>query len=733
MPSGASCGDPMSRSDPIDPAVTRPSEHRVEGFDPLLECLLAMARAHGRPATADTLMAGLPLANALLTPEMFPRAAARAGLAAKLVTRALPALTNLVLPAVLVLKGGGALVLLERIDEKRVRVLQPESGGEVALSVEALAEAYDGRVIFVRPEARFDIRSGQSTLPRARHWFWGTFASSWPIYSEVLVASLLINLFALAMPLFTMNVYDRVVPNRVMETLWALSIGLLIVFVFEFVIRSLRAYFVDNAGKRIDLVLSATIFEKVMAIRMEARPPSVGAFASQLSDFEAFREFITSTTITALVDIPFVLIFVVALFWIGGDLGWIAVVAIPIVILTSLAIQQSMRGLVEATQRLSAQRQATLVESLVGTETIRVIGASGPLQLRWEQVVGSLGRLALRSRILSMTAVNVATFSTQLSSLLVIVFGVYLMESESLTTGSLVACAILIGRALAPLGQIAQMLTRYHQSFSALRQIDHLMKLPVERSEDKTFLSRPPLRGAIEFRDMVFTYPNREAPALDKINLRIEAGERVGIIGKIGSGKSTLEKLILGLYEPTEGSILLDGTELRQLDPAAVRRHIGHVPQDVMLFFGSLRENITFGAPHADDAAILRAVKLSGLDEFTERSPQGLDLKVGERGEGLSGGQRQAVAIARAEILAPPILLLDEPTSAMDSGSEEKFKRRLEASLDGRTLLLVTHRYSLLSLVQRLVVIDGGRIVADGPRDTVLAALAGRKVHGAAP
>ena len=700
--------------------------------DPLLGCLLVVARMHERAASPDTLTAGLPLIDRRLTPELFLRAATRIGLVAQVVPRALDEISDLVLPAVLLLKGRGACVLVRRLGEARALVVQPESGGQVELSIAELREAYAGKVIFARPEHRFDARTEDSALPRAKHWFWGVVAQAWPLYSEVLVASLLLNLFALVMPLFTMNVYDRVVPNRVMETLWALAAGVIVVIGFDFVIRSLRGYFIDMAGKRIDLVLSSTIFEKVLGIRMAARPASVGSFASSVQEFEAFREFVTSATITTVVDLPFVLLFVATIFWIGGPIGWLVVLAIPLVVGVSLLLQRPIAALVQASYKFSAQRQAMLVESLVALETIKVVGAAGSLQRRWEQVIAQLGVLGLRSRMLSTMAVNFSSLITQLVNVAVVVYGIYLMESDALTTGSLIACTILAGRALAPLAQVAQLVTRYHQSRTALASISRLMELPVERPAEQSFLVRPRLTGAIEFRNVSFKYPGATVEALHDISFRIGAGERVGIIGRVGSGKTTIEKLILGLYQPDEGSVLLDGTELRQMDPAAVRRDIGYVPQDTMLFYGSVRDNITYGAPFVDDAAVLRAAQLGGVTEFVSRLPQGFDLVIGERGEGLSGGQRQAVVIARASLLDPPILLFDEPTSAMDSRSEEQFKARLEARLDGRTLVLVTHRPSLLSLVNRLIVVEGGRMVADGPREAVIAALAGGKINAVA-
>ena len=712
----------------VDPSWGLRSASRTVD-DPLLGCLLALATAFGRPASEDALTAGLPLVDHRLTPQLLLRAAARVGLSAKLVKRPLAAISDLVLPAILLLEGGQACVLVRKDAARTAQVILPESGtGEREIELEDLLQAYTGYTIFARPAHRFDERVADSAIPRPRHWFWDVVVQRWRIYGEVLVASLLINLFALVMPLFAMNVYDRVVPNHALETLWALAVGAGLVLGFDLLMRVLRGYYIDVAGKKIDVILSANIFEKVLGIQMKARPASVGAFASGLQEFEGFREFLTSATITTLIDLPFVVLFVVAIFWIAGPLGWVAVIALPLIIGVGLALQWPLSRVVQASYRLTAQRQATLVETLVGLETIKVMGAEGPVQRKWEGVIGEIAKLGLKSRLLSACAVNFSLFAQQLTYLAVIVFGVYLIADDKLTMGGLIACSILVGRAAAPLSQLAGLFTRYHHSRAALRSIDRLMTLPVERPPDKPFVHRPRLRGGIEFKSVSFSYPGQTSEVLNEVSFRIAPGERVAIIGRVGSGKTTIEKLIMGLYPPNSGAILIDGTDLRQIDPAALRRDIGYVPQDVVLFYGSVRDNIVLGAPHADDAAVLRAAEVAGVMEFVNRSASGFDLHVGERGEGLSGGQRQAIAIARAELLSPPVLLLDEPSSAADNRSEEQFKARLAAQLGGRTLMLISHRASLLTLVNRLIVIDQGRVIADGAKEQVLAALAGGKL-----
>lgn len=691
--------------------------------DPLLGCLIVLAKILKKPHSADSLIAGLPLVDNKLTPKLFSRAAERAGLSAKVVERRLHKISNLILPAVLLLKNSTSCVLLE-MNKTTAKVIFPETGeGEAEISVEDLKEQYTGFAIFIKAVHHFDNRVEETTIPRTGHWFWGTILRFWPIYGEVFLASILVNSFALASPLFIMNVYDRVVPNHAIETLWVLAIGVATVFVFDLLLRTLRGYFIDVAGKKADVILSSTIFEKVMGVRMESRSNSVGSFANNMHEFESFREFFTSATLTTIIDLPFAFLFIFVIWTIAGNLAFIPLALIPLGIIVSLIIQIPLGRTIQNLFKHSGQKSATLIETLTGLETIKSLGAESPVQRKWEQTIGSISRYGQRARILSSAAVNFTTFLQQMASVSVVVFGVYMISEGDLTMGALIASTILTGRALAPLGQVAGILTRYHQSKAALQSLNTMMDLPVERPSGREFLHRPQFKGGIEFKKVSFRYPEQPMDALSEISFSIKPGEKVAFIGRIGSGKSSIEKLILGLYEPQDGSILLDGTDIRQIDPADLRRNVGYAPQDVVLFFGSIRDNIALGKPFADDMAILKAAEISGVTEFVNRHPAGFDMPVGERGEGLSGGQRQSVTIARALLLDPPVLVLDEPTNAMDNSTEELFKAKLASELADKTLLLVTHKASLLSLVDRIIVLDNARIVADGPRDQVLSAL----------
>ena len=692
--------------------------------DPLLDCLLELTRIYGRPSTRAALVAGLPLEKGSLTPSLFGRAASRAGLSAKVVKRSLDRIDDVLLPAVLLLAGDEACVLLGWDESgQTARLLFPETGqGLHQMSRDDLAIRYNGIAIFARPHFRFDSRTPQVGDVKLRHWFWGALAEQMPIYRDVLGAALLINVMALAMPLFTMNVYDRVVPNRAMETLWVLALGVVLIIGVDMALRSLRGYFIDLAGARIDMKLSAAIMERVLGVRMEARP-AVGAFASNLRSFESVRDFITSASVTAFIDLPFALLFVLVIALIAWQLIIPVLLAILAVVIYAYVLQHKMHALSETTYRAGALRNATLIESLTALETIKTQGAEGLMQSKWEKTVSFVAGVNNQMRFLSAAATNGAMEIQQIVNVVVVIAGVYLIGDGKLSMGGLIACTMLTSRAVAPLGQMVGLLMQYHNAKVALTSLEQIMQNPVERPGDANFVHRPELKGNIEFRDVQFSYPNCQIAALKGLNCKINEGEKVVVIGRIGSGKTTLQKLLLGLYQPTGGAVSIDGVDLRQLDPADLRRNIGYVAQDVTLFYGTLRDNIAIGAPYADDATIVAAAEAGGLTEFVNRHPDGFDMMIGERGDSLSGGQRQGVAIARAFLMDPPILLLDEPTSAMDFSSEQQFKERLKVMAAHKTVLIVTHRNSLLDLATRVLVVDDGRIVADGPRDQVIQAL----------
>ena len=724
--------NPNANPPPAPGALPRLREDLVHP-DPLLDCLVEVCRLHGQAASRASLSAGLPLVDGRLNLELAERAAARVGMATKLQRVALARMDPAALPAILVLTGNLACVMLGWNDDGSARVLLPETGqGDVTLALDDLASRYTGVTLFVRPQFRFDSRTAGNETSRPGHWFWSALLAQRLVYRDILWAAALINLAALAFPMFSMNVYDRVVPNNAIETLWAMSIGIVLVLCADLFLRILRSHFVDEASARIDVQLSSVLMERVLGMRMSHRPESVGSFASNLRGFDQVREFVASGTVTALIDLPFALFFIIALVWISPWLALPAVVAFGLIVAGGWIVQHRQHQLAETTWRASAQRNALLIESLTGMETIKSQAAEGMVQARWERSNTFLSQVTLRMRALSSSTMYTTSWLVQLTGVAVVVIGVFLINDRQLSMGALIAATMLSSRALGPAGQIVGLLMQYQGARTALQGLNKLMALPVERPGTAegggTLIHRREFKGEIEFRNVRFAYPNSPGPALDGVSFRIAAGEHVALIGRVGSGKSTIQKLVAGLYQPTEGAVLIDGIDLRQLDPADVRRNLGYVSQEIMLFHGSLRDNIALGLPYADDSAVVAAAGVAAMSEFVNRHPRGFDMPVGERGELLSGGQRQQVGIARAVLHQAPILLLDEPTSAMDFSTESLVTSRLGAFITGKTMLLGTHRSAMLAVATRIIVIDNGRVVADGPRDEVMAALQSGKI-----
>lgn len=690
--------------------------------DPLLDCLVALTRLNGTPMSPEALLAGLPLAGPCLTPELFVRAAERAGMAARVVERPLARIPRLVLPAVLILDGGRDACILTALDgDDGAEIVVPAMGlGRKRLPLADLKQSYTGVAIFAHPVQRIDDRAGDLEAVLRGSWFWGTLLRHKRDYLQVFTASVMINLFVLATPLFVMNVYDRVVPNNAIETLWVLAAGAVTVFVFDFVFRMLRAYFVDGVGRRVDVLVSSRLFQHIMGIRLRVLPPSAGSFANNVREFETLREFFTSATLTALVDLPFAVLFLAMIFWIGGPLVYIPLLAIVPVVVVGLILQLPLTRLMKTNFAVAAQKHGVLVEAIDGLETIKSIGGEGVAQRKWEQAVGVVAATGQKAQMLSAVGVNFTFLMQQLVMIAMVVGGVYRIAENLLTLGGLVACTILSGRALLPLAQVAGLLSRYQHARMAYRSLSQLMALPVERPPGKTFLSHVKLEGNVELARVEFRYPGAPLPALDGCSFKVTKGERVAILGRVGSGKSTVAKLLMGLYQPDSGAVLVDGLDVNQIDPAELRRLIGYVPQDVRLFYGTVRENIVMGNRLADEEAVLHAARIAGVDRIVARHPAGFDMPVGETGRGLSGGQRQAVAIARALLSDPALLVMDEPTSAMDFATEQTFVNTLLGTLPGKTLVLITHKPTLLALVERIVVLDAGRVVADGPKEKVL-------------
>jgi len=711
-------------------------------YDPLLECVAIFARMQHRPISIEALIAGLPVKPGHDGPELFSidspkglfsRVAARAGFASRLIQRDLKKLSRLLLPCILVLKNGNACIL-EAIDRpgRRAKIIFPELGeGEEWISLEHLREEYLGYAFLLKKELQqtaADKPSGPAET--SRHWFWGTLAKSKDIFASVLLSSVLINLFILATPMFTMNVYDKVVPNDAIATLWVLAIGIAIVYLFDTLLRFVRTYLLEIAGKKSDVIMSSILFSQVLNLKMEQWPNSIGSFASQLRDFESIRNFFTASTIATLVDLPFAVIFLFVIYYIGGPMIGVPLIIIGLLLLYSFILVRPLKRSIEATYEATASKNAHLIETLQNIKTVKMLGAANYSQWVWEEASGTIANRSMRARMLSSSITVVTNLLVQMNTVALIIFGIYRISDLELSLGGLIAIVMLASRSVGPMGQIASLITSFEQTKTAFRSLDELMKKPVERPEGKSYVRRQHFKGSIQLRDLDFSYPESPKKSLSAINLKINPGEHVGVIGKVGSGKTTLIKLMMNLYQGSGGSIAIDDIDINQIDPAELRRNIGYLSQDIELLRGTIRDNLAYKDLHVNDERLLRAAEISGVSLFVNQLPLGFDTQVGEAGAFLSGGQRQAIALGRAVMLDEPILILDEPTNSFDNTTESIVKQHLHEYSRARTLLLVTHKAPMLSLVERLVVMDQGRIVMDGPRDEVLQSLKGGQHDG---
>ncbi|MFY9073537.1 type I secretion system permease/ATPase [Malaciobacter mytili] len=689
--------------------------------DNLLECLLFLSKYHKRETSAQSLTFGLPIHKCSMNVDMFLQASSKIGLTTKIVKRDIPDITKLALPSVLLLEKERACVLIDYdLQKGEAQVILPGlSSGVITITMEKLQSEYTGSLIIVKPEFNFNNRiENEIIVEQPKEWFWGTLKRNSGIYKQVIIVSLFINLFILATPLFTMNVYDRVLPNNAIETLWVLFIGISIVMLFDFILKLLRSYFLGVASKRTDTIISNRIFNQLLNIKINAKPASTGQFVSRLQSFESIREFFTSATITAVVDFPFVIIFIIVIFYIGGPLGYVTIATVVISILTSWYMQRPLKEIIEKSVKEEQIKQTTLIETVTGLEIIKSIKAQNRMRTHWDKSVNKTTYYADKGQFLSQTITFFTAFISQFSNILIVAGGVYLASEGEMTMGAIIASMILNGRVIAPVSQLVGMIIKYDKTMLSLNNLDEVMKMPVEK-DNKTYISRPNLNGSIEFKDVQFSYKDQNHLTLKNINLTINQGEKVAILGKIGSGKSTLLKLIMNLYEPTKGSVLIDGVDIRQIDPVDLRNAIGSVPQEPFLFMGTIKDNITIGEQYVSDEELLRVSKIAGLNEFLGKHEAGYDLIVGERGEGLSGGERQAVTLARALISNPNILMLDEPTNSMDRQTEKMFINRVEEIVEDKTLIVVTHKTSLLQLVDRVIIVENGQVILDGPKEEV--------------
>lgn len=707
-------------------------------MDTLLDCLVLFTKLYHKPFTAEALSAGLPVEIGRESPELFSinnakglfsRAAARAGLKSSIVRRPLTQLSPLQLPMIILLSNQGSCILEEfSSDGSEAKIIMPtEEPIEQWVDTDVLEDEYIGFGFMIKKMVeRTDDANNTLNLDQ-KHWFWSTVKLSIGTYKDALYASFLINLFVLASPLFTMNVFDRVVPNNALETLWVFAIGVGIVMILDTFLKFTRTYLLENAAKKSDIIMSSIIFEKILNLKMANHPASVGTFASRLKDFDSIRAFLTSATIGVLIDLPFTILFLLVIYYLGGKMVLIPLVSIVLIFIFSYAVKKPLKKSVEETHEAAASKNSILIETLNNIETLKTLGTLGQIQWKWEEATGQIANKSLKSRILSSSLPTIIGLLIKLNRILIVVYGVYLIADFELSLGGLTASMLLSMRALSPMANLARVMTSFEDTKASYDAINEIINKPSERPEGKTFVQAPEFSGDIEFKDVTFTYPYNDVPALKNVSFKINPRDKVAIIGRIGSGKSTVQKLLLGLFEPDSGQILIDGIDIKQIDPADLRKHMGYVSQDIMLFRGTVKDNITFRATHASDGAMIRAAQISGTDEFIKKHPKGYEMPVGERGQGLSGGQRQSIGIARAFLLNAPIMLFDEPSNAMDQVTEAKLLKNLEAELQDITTIIVTQKMALLKIVDRVMVMHEGKLIIDAPKDEALKKLGGNK------
>ena len=552
------------------------------------------------------------------------------------------------------------------------------------------------------------------------NWFFLYISNQKKFYLQAILASIFINIFALITSIYIMVIYDRIIPNNAISSLISIIIGVLFVIFMDFSMKMLRGYFLDMAGKQIDSSSSRDIFQKIVGYDLSKAPKFSGELVSVVREFETFREFFNSITLTSLVDFPFILVFLAVIYGIGGNIAFVPGVIVPVVIIFGLLIQPVLKQISEDSQKDGQAKQTVLGEMINGLETVKTVSGGSVLKSRWMNAVQAQSKTSIKSRIFTQLALNFAGIGQQLSQVGIIGFGVLAVSSGDMSMGALIACTILSGRTLAPLGQIGGLMGRLNSAKAAYHSVTKFM-LEYSREETaKEYFPRENIIGSIEFSHANFSYSSDTQMILSDLNLKINAGEKVAIIGKIGSGKTTILKLILGLYQPTNGSTLIDGANIQQIRPEDIRRQFGVVMQNTYLFSGSIRDNIAFGLDDVSTDQINEAANIAGVSDFTKKMNNGLDYQLSEGGKDISGGQRQAIALARAIVRKPAIILLDEPTSAMDLTSERQIIRNLKSYFTKQTLVVVTHRKSLLQLVDRVVAIDDGKVTVDGSRDSIL-------------
>lgn len=720
---------------PLGLPLNQPAQQPEHLADPLLVCMAMVAKALGHPVHMQVLRSGFALdAKGRVPLGSYPDMAHQQGLEAAWSRTKVANIPLYVLPVLMPLKDGRACIL-KQIANGIAHVFWADSGmQEHEIPVDQLQALAREEVLVVKlPNKRHD----QTLAPmhgQAFAWFWGTLWRFRHFYVESMVATVLANVLTLASVFFTMNVYDRVVPTQAYASLWTLAIGTAVAAVLEFVMRWLKAKLVDLGGKKADLAINATLLREIMAIRLEHRPQSVGIFASSMRDFESLRDFFSSSSLVLLADMPFAIMFLALIAMVGGHLVWVPLLAVPVLIAVGMAAQRPLMKAIRENMKESGDKQSVLVEAVLNLEILKAHNAETYLQRRWE--LSNLAGAESYKNIRSLTNLIMGLTSTlqQLVTVAMVV-GVYLIHANQLTLGGLIASVILSGRAISPLASVMSLASRYQQAKTSLETLDGLMKRPRDRTAGRTHVVPDSIQGGLEAEALEFAYPGEhKIPVIRKVSWRIRPGQKVAMLGRVGSGKSTLLRLMSGLYAPSAGNVRLDGVDLQQLEPSEVRSKIGYVGQDPQLFMGTLRDNLVLSDSWISNALIHDVLRQLGLYDVVAAHPRGMDMPITEAGGGLSGGQRQLVSIARMMLRDPKMVFMDEPTASMDQNTEARVIAVLKEWLQGRTLLMSTHRPQLLEWADSIAVIDAGQCVAFGDKQEMLSKLSrGIDVKAAAP
>lgn len=700
----------------------------------LFENLLLFFKKYNKQVSKHILLENIPLNKDDEIPNMFDfyqgnliieQLAKKAGFNAKFINKNFRDLSSLYLPAIIVLNDSSSCIL-ERLDfPKKIAIIYDENGLKEQLSFEKLESLYANKIFLLKKEYLEEEIEPMLMDKTDKHWFWGTVWKNLSIYKDVIIASILINIFVLMTPFFVMNVYDRVVPNFAVETLWALVIGICIIYVFDMATKFIRAYYIDLASKKIDIIVSSKLFDKILNIKLENRPKSVGSFASNIKDFELIKNFFSSSTIAVIVDLPFVCFFLIAVYYISGNIIIVPLIFIFLILIYSFIIKKPLHNSIEASNQAVSYKNGILIESLNALETIKSLGASGHLRWKWEESTADISTKSIFTKMLTTSMNNINAFFIQLNTIFVVIYGVYAIEQRDLSLGGLIAAVILSSRAIAPMAQFASLLSNYEQAKTSYYMIENIMKLPEERNKNKAAIHKEKIKGNIQFKQVSFFYDENKK-VLEDISFNIKEGEKVAIIGKIGSGKSTIMKILMKLYDVKQGEVMIDGIEIKQIEPSDIRKNIAYVSQDTLLFNGTLKDNILYKYKNESDERLIKVTQTVQLLDFVNSHPQGFEMNVGERGDTLSGGQKKAISLARALIGKYSILLLDEPTDSMDISTEYNLIQALKEEIGNKTVILITHKNSMLSLVDRIIVMDDSKIVLDGEKDYVIKALSGK-------